>query len=656
MTLSVQQKSINPLNSTQQSGATNSVNSSSNVSVPVGQNGNLGSNVDSLNTKENTTQNTNAKRTVEELYNSISAICTQYGISLAEAKKSGLLTKAFGMSEEYLINAEQSEINKIVNHLKETLSALKEDGIEINITNLEKYARLFNVQIKNGWDSIASFRKANAKNHESLTVRLERMYGKDVTKLSTKEKAEMLEAYFSRYFNDEIKQKVKNASSPEEAERIKEQIRTKQITDFTKLLFNSSPKEHELFRDAIEYLAANKRFAGFDAILRSCDTDEQRTEIANSTTYEQTKCWETKADQFGDRMSKAEITQLSARKLEYNDAEHIAQHHEAAKTDALEFYTEDNKKKLEAIKAKIENGEDLTEEEQALLAQDNHFRGDNAGQMIGVGNNQVIEPEEKKEFLTTINNDAYKIGEQAGGDFYRDVMTEVADYVEKHPETLTMPKDEFVKLMNEATDGNYSKVVDDIENGTKTELTPPSTELSSKNNVQKTTSTTTESNQNSNSERVDSRSTALKPEDITKPQVAIAELYRKSEQREDSSTLSQSNEITINNNSSMEDYFRVYGGAEGFNKIRKEFGTIEAIRFTLNKNAQNATAKINAITTFSQLNCSQQFNTVKGLYNGLSIALDNAKENTLERLQHITLRTFGATKEAHEAAEESLSS
>lgn len=625
--------------------------------TPVVNGGEVGAPDDKFSTTQNqTTTQKKTKRTVDELYNSISALCTQYGISLSEVKKLGLLSSVSGMSEEYLLNAEQSEINKIVEHIKQTISALKEDGIEVNATNVEKYARLYNVQIKSGWDSIESFRKANARNNEGLTARLNRMYGKDVTKLSTQEKAKILEQYFSRYFNDEIKQKVKNASSPEEAEKIKESVRTKQITDFTKLLFNSSPEEYELFRDAIDYLAANKRYAGFDAILRSCDTDGQRTAIANSTTYEQTKGWATNADQFGNRMSKAEITQLSARKLEYNDAEHIAQHHEAAKTDALEFYTEDNKKKLESIKAKIKNGEELTEEEQALLAQDNHFRGDNAGQMLGVGNNQVIKQEEKKEFLSTINNDAYKIGEQAGGDFYRDVMTEVANYVKEHPETLTMPKEEFVKLMDEVTDNNYSKVVNDIANGTKTKLTPPTPkdEKTSATNTTDSNTNKTTTSKNADSNVVDSR--------YTRPAVsttdALAQVQKSKEKLYKSNAESNSSQNEekplLSSGASMDAYFQAYSGEVAFKTVRDKYGTVAAIRYTLNKELQNATARLSAINSFDRLNCSQQFNTVKGLYNGLSIALNNAKENTLERCQNVTLRTFGATKEARKAAEENL--
>ncbi len=623
------------------------------VTVPIGQGGESQSNIDTLNTNNVTTTENQTKRTVDELYNSISALCTQYGISLSEVKKMGLLSSVSGMNEEYLLNAEQSEINKIVEHIKQTISALKEDGIEVNATNVEKYARLYNIQTQNGWDSIESFRKANARTSEGLTARLNRMYGKDVTKLSTQEKAEILESYFSRYFNDEIKQKVKNASSPEEAEKIKESVRTKQITDYTKLLFNSSPEEYELFRDAIDYLAANKRYAGFDAILRSCDTDGQRTAIANSTTYEQIKGWETNADQFDDRMSKAESTQLSARAIEYKDEVHIAEYHEVATTDALEFYTEENTEKLKAIKAKIENGEELTEEEQALLAQDNHFKGDNAGQMVGVGNNQVIEPEAKKDFLTTINNDAYKIGEHAGGDFYREVMTEVADYVEKHPETLTMPKEEFVKLMDEVTDNNYSKVVNDIANGTKTELTPSTP----KNETPSATQKDSTASKNIDLNVVDSRyteQTISTTDALAQVQNSKAELYKKSEQADNNSSQDKETPL-VTSGASMEAYFQAYSGEVAFKKVRDEFGTMAAIQFTLNKNLQNATAKLSAIKSFDRLNCSQQFNTVKGLYKGLSIALDNAKDNTLERLQNVTLRTFGATKEARKAAEESLS-
>ena len=38
----------------------------------------------------------------------------------------------------------------------------------------------------------------------------------------------------------------------------------------------------------------------------------------------------------------------------------------------------------------------------------------------------------------------------------------------------------------------------------------------------------------------------------------------------------------------MDDYYKAYNGGKGFKKIRDKFGTIAAIKYTFNKQAQEA--------------------------------------------------------------------
>ena len=54
-----------------------------------------------------------------------------------------------------------------------------------------------------------------------------------------------------------------------------------------------------------------------------------------------------------------------------------------------------------------------------------------------------------------MNKDAYNLP------IYKEVLKQVNEFVEEHPEALTMPKEELVKLLDEVTNGNYSTVATD---------------------------------------------------------------------------------------------------------------------------------------------------------------------------------------------------
>lgn len=651
MTLFVQQKNISNSYSTPQTGATNNANSS-NITVSVGQNPDkpVDGNVDILNT-QNTTEITNQTTLRNEgtVNRNINDIANKTGLNKNDILE--LIQKVTGKSFQDLLNLENAEYNKLILGLEIIINDCKVNG-KVDATKLEQVAKDYNIALQTGW-SIKGFHNQQQNVAKStLTQRLiETGCISEAINPNDPDYDAKMETAIEKFFEKTLLSRI-NKNTPQ-SER--EQIYKAQLQTFGRLLINTPDgREKELLGSAIDKLYRANIVPAAKAGIEAMNTVEAKANFAKNIDYKEavTTSSEYEEDVY---MTTAQAQELAHIKYNHMNHDDIKADLPVMKNEAIEFF-EKNKEILAKIDKKIENNETLTKEEEAIQRErKNLHTARYAGATTGVANstNPTV-MKNKEDLLSAINNDTYQIGEKAGNDFYREVLTEVKNFIENHPETLTMPKDEFVKLMDKVTDNNYSKVVVDIKNGTKTELTPPSTESSSKNNVQKTTSTTTETKQNSNSDRVDSRSTALKPEDITKPQATIAELYRNSEQQEKSDNSSKSNKIAINNNSSMKDYFRVYGGAEGFKKIDKEFGTIEAIRFTLNENTENTTAKTNALKTFNKLNCSRQIEALKVLYKDLGIVLSYAKESTSERVQYIRLRTFGATKEAHEAAEKEL--
>ena len=188
----------------------------SNTTTPqkaIVEGGELGAPVDTLTSTGATADaELKTKRSAEAVKQALDSISIQTGINTNELLT--IVEKSMGKSLSDLQNVEQKELNSIVKHFNDTIAALKEDKLEVNFENLEKYTRLYNIQVQNGWDSIKSFREANQKNNESLIARLYRMKtGKKLDEaqealelekfknLSTEQKAQKLEAYFDSYFN-----------------------------------------------------------------------------------------------------------------------------------------------------------------------------------------------------------------------------------------------------------------------------------------------------------------------------------------------------------------------------------------------------------------------------------------------------------------------
>lgn len=407
---------------------------------------------------------TSAKRSAEQLYQAIQALCTSNGIDFNEVKKMGLLSSVSGKSEEYLLNeAEDAEIKKLVKLIEETIAAMKEDGIELTAENLEKQARGYRIVTENGWDSIASFRRRNnaynnltetGKNNESVIQKLDRttrVNGKKFSELTTpEERAQALKQYFKDFFE----QKIKEGKKPED-------IINLQKTDFVKLLFNSSDEERAILKEAIPYLAGENRLDGLVALIDSFDTQEARTNCANSMDHKYMESMRVPDENFHTAASAEDIRDMVAYATKYKDAAHITEYHNEAEKARAEFFTEENIAKLEAIKTKVENDEELTEEEKALLADAEFHTADAAGEIVGVENNVVISEDSKNEILETLNTDAYK------NPNYREVLNQVNEYIEKHPECLTMPKEEFINKMNEITNGNFDKVINNSSESLK---------------------------------------------------------------------------------------------------------------------------------------------------------------------------------------------
>lgn len=615
----------------------NASNASAPINIPIGQ-------VEEEYVVDNQTQATaqpQTKRTVEELYQSIANICKTHGLNVSEAQNIGLLSSISGKTEEELLNVEQSEINQIVQKLTIAINAIKEDidairngEKELTFDLIKNYVRLLNGEVPKGWDSVESFRKAQRKGNkpESLAERLNRMYGCDVSKLSTEQLAKKLEAYFDGYFN-ELNSKGLS----------REKVDNLQLTDFTKLLFNSTPEEYSMFRDAIEYLVVNNRCQGYKAILDSFETDAQRTKFVKTTPEGYVKRVMTTPDQRGEVASKEQNEEFIATHLEYMDKEDIAEYTEESTNSAKDFYSEENKEILEKIQSnpeiikniqeKLAKGEALTEEEQKLLevfAKDNHHRGNSSGQFIGTANNKVIGEAAINELLKTINTNTYEIGQQAGEDYYKEVLQAVEKYIEENQERLTLPKEELANIIDKATDGNYTRV---INGATTEELIAPTT--------------TTEKPETKNSvQSNDLGFSNTKEVDTTKLENITKEINQNSIVEDATPRITRNSRSTTpiyTPQSTLKDYVQNEGKYKGFKSYAKDFGLFKAIIETLKKPEKADKTQIKK--EIKKQNTTNQTKIIQASgVSTIDLILEWVRNDAIQKLEGTILRSSILTK------------
>ena len=347
------------------------------------------------------------------------------------------------------------EINAKINEYAPVIESLISEGIEITPDNVQLRIRQYGILLNCGWDSIESFNRANSRNSESLVERLERMYGIKVANMSAEEKAKYLKSYFDTYFSELQLKRLKNAS-PEEAEKIKANIRKTQLTDFAKLLYNSSKEEYALFRDAIVYLAADNRDDGYIAILNSFDNPEERIEFNCQMSLEQLEIICTGRDQANDLPCEETVCNLTQVYNENLTTEKLEENIESfSKKDILDI-----KNEYDELVAKIERGEQLTPVENARLDElenKRSFYGNNAVMQVMV----AVEQGE-----TELANTSLETAKSLGFN-----IEDICKCVAKRFSNLSQEAQKvFAKFMDEATNGEFSKVLDEVYNNANNSL------------------------------------------------------------------------------------------------------------------------------------------------------------------------------------------
>ena len=389
---------------------------------------------------------------LDELLEKLCAEFKELGLSAESLKNSGILYRITGLNEQQIGQVSEQELKQIIECLKAAIkdTPLNSDG-KIDLEQVGKTANNYYIAIKTEWDSVEKFKRNQSG--ENLSQRMERFFGLKEGSFA-KLPQDKIEEYLDRYFNQFFMEKIKKAKNPEKVYKL-------QLQDFGKLLINTADEDKAIFKQAISSLVSKNRLKGFNAVLMSFDTQEARTKWADSWTVEEKKDFALKADVEGNLPAVKDVTEFNAGLAKNQSEEGRLKSHEEFQKDAKAFF-EQNKEILARIAEKEAKDEELTDEEKAVIHQiEQYYTPSSAGEFAGTAMNEIISKAFKHEMLENINKDAYELPN------YKEVIQQVTAYVKENSKALTMPKEEIEKLLDEATNGNYSTVAAGSEQALK---------------------------------------------------------------------------------------------------------------------------------------------------------------------------------------------
>lgn len=421
-----------------------------NSTVNKAENSNFTNSIYSNSNNNNTSVEANKNTSkLDELLKKMCAECAEfskYGLKPSEIKNSGILYRISGMNEKQFENADESKIKQVLDCLKAAIKDSIVDG-KIDLEKAGKLGNTYFIAVNTGW-TIKGFDDYDKKvKKSSLLERLKETgcIKKDAT-LENIKPDELQQALFD-FFNKTLLTPLKNAKSAKE----KASVYKGQLQTFGRLLINTPDEEKAIFKQAIATLASDNRLKGLNAVLASFETPQAKEAWAESWSVEELSQVMGTKDVEGNVPTDKDQTAMVAGVFAEKSEESIKETYSQMSEPAKQFFQE-NADKLKAIKEKEAKGIDLTEEEKELVAQRDLYKNLYSGVMSGTAVNTKIAEDNKKAILENINNDAYKLP------IYRDVVKQVNEFVEEHPEALTIPKEELVKLLDEVTNGNYSAI------------------------------------------------------------------------------------------------------------------------------------------------------------------------------------------------------
>ncbi|MBE7703237.1 MAG: hypothetical protein E7Z89_04210 [Cyanobacteria bacterium SIG28] len=416
---------------------------------------------------------TNQKLTPQQVYDNFEQFClkNKININIQEAQKSKMLEKISGKSSKELASVSNEEFNKLLNtyFLRAVQKFQTKDG-QVDIAKVTEQAKDWRIAVELGGWSIDGYeaKQTAAKNKygkpEGIVERIKRFYNVDITNIQgkTPEEAEKIKKNLLVGYVRWMVGQVPKDMDP--AKYIKQ--------EFTRLIANTEDDSvRHWFFDLIKTMNQNHEFSKVKdrtsvvmnallATIESYESDEKRAEAILDANIP-----EMASDLDAESFEK--VNTAAAKSM--TTAENAKKYNEQAQAVNDKILADIDPKVLESIKAKQEEQKltgkepEYTEEELAVLEKLAKSTSLQGGTWHGFNVNDHLAEEEKTELAIDINNyNRDKVN-------YREILEKTYELAK---ETKGIDTEKYAKLMDEATNGNYSIVVKDKEEGTVTDLNP----------------------------------------------------------------------------------------------------------------------------------------------------------------------------------------
>lgn len=407
-------------------------------------------------------------RTKGALLDSFRSACSGLNPSDAELEKI-ILKIANGKTIEDLLKVDESTITNYTKILKIGVQyAQKNPDGSISIDNIIQASLDWTNAINNGWSETeaAKFFKG-----ESIIQRLDRFY--DIYDLNTEEGLnKAIIGYFKTKHEEDVKKIKLRKLSPEEEQAAIQRLVYNERRDFVKLIANThDPKQKAVLQDALKYLCSENRLEGHKALFLSVQDDAIKQDMAKkASSMEYIKETFLSKDGFDRTMEEGQVMEAVATTEALLTYENSTESRVEIDTIVKEF--EDKFADiLKSIAEKEQRKEPLTAEEQAVKKEKEILELIYGAKFTGTVQNSVMTETQKENATTEWHSDLY-----SHDSIYRGAITQINDYIKEKEKAGELNSDEvkeFTEMMNQATNGNYEIILNDIKNGTTSELNPP---------------------------------------------------------------------------------------------------------------------------------------------------------------------------------------
>ena len=416
----------------------------------------------------------------------------------------------------FTTNTNNQNLAKAKENVIRTITYVQKNQKNAKFNDFANEARKFATVISMGWDSVDSFLKANKKNDENIVERIQRIdgdkdknpkwvairnklgihkyNGADISSLPKEEQLEFLKSYLN-YVKDESAKKV-------EAGKITaEQASIYAKTDIAKLIYNSADVVSEDV--IISFLSCVDKELTAAAINTYINASDDTAAAADKFTLNvRIEIFNT-ADCSGNVSTTEQIADGQSVITTYQSEEGRLLSIEQVKTNEQEIYTPENIKRFNEIQKKIQNNQEISEEDKKFYAEfvrnSEIYSGINQGSIRGTLERTDLSDAVKAAEIGEINYNT----QTYANPIYEDVISGIANHYE-NAEISEIQKAAYETILNKATNNNYEIVknggtAEDLNAPVKPAETKTQSEKVSAEQTNSTTSTTEVNNNTADS-------------------------------------------------------------------------------------------------------------------------------------------------------------